>query len=172
MFSFDRSLSDWPSVIEKNYLSFFNKKRKQRKNKRNTNQIPLKTFGFEIDVRIRIREGRIRNIGNHFLSHKLNYGGVSREIGRKRAVSRNANEFALNAFLSLSNLPINRLILADSLLIAPSGGRIARHLNSSFPSWRARENRSFETLFSRRQVVKGGRNDRRERRLSDKRGIL
>lgn len=47
MFSFDRSLSDWPSVIEKNYLSFFNKKRKQRKNKRNTNQIPLKTFGFE-----------------------------------------------------------------------------------------------------------------------------
>lgn len=156
-------------VIEKNYLSFFNKKRKQRKNKRNTNQIPLKTFGFEIDVRIRIREGRIRNIGNHFLSHKLNYGGVSREIGRKRAVSRNANEFALNAFLSLSNLPINRLILADSLLIAPSGGRIARHLNSSFPSC---ENRSFETLLSRRQVVKGGRNDRRERRLSDKRGIL
>lgn len=72
---------------------------------------------------------------------------MSREIGRKRAVSRNANEFALNAFLSLSNLPINRLILADSLLIAPSGGRIARHLNSSFPSWRAREQEFRDVIF-------------------------
>lgn len=166
MFSFDRSLSDWPSLSKRIiFLSLIKKGNREKINESNS----FENFWIRIDVRIRIREGRIRNIGNHFLSHKLNYGGVSREIGRKRAVSRNANEFALNAFLSLSNLPINRLILADSLLIAPSGGRIARHLNSSFPSC---ENRSFETLLSRRQVVKGGRNDRRERRLSDKRGIL
>lgn len=82
---------------------------------------------------------------------------MSREIGRKRAVSRNANEFGLNAFLSLSNLPINRLILGNSLLIAPSA-QIAQHLPVNSREWfvpGARE--QVSTLFSRRQVVKDGR---------------
>lgn len=123
------------------------------------NRIPIRKLsdrGFETDVPIAGFEGLEISAArqHHFLSHKLNYGYVSREIGRKRAVSRNANEFALNAFLSLSSLPINRLILGNSLLLAPSTGQIAQHLpvnRREMVRWprRARE-KQVSTLFSRR----------------------